>query len=97
MGLSASLAEPVHLNVVCDNRASVSQRTPSPARQPASGPWLTGDVQLKLPPAWTKPVETSKAPPPVRVTCPVGNPPMPLALNPNPTCELAAPAADAVS
>jgi hypothetical protein len=38
--LAASPAAPVHLKVVVASRATVSHRTPSPAWQPESGPWL---------------------------------------------------------
>ena len=70
-GLSASGA--VHLNCVVVKRPAVSQRTPSPVWQPVRGPWITGEVQLNPPPEWTKLVEELKAPPPVRVTAPLGS------------------------
>src|SRR4029453_5982299 len=70
---------------------------PCPTRHPASGTWSTCATQLNEPPACTDPAVRSKAPPPVNATSPVGNPLMSGALNPNATCEPAAPAADDVS
>jgi hypothetical protein len=51
-----SAAAPVHLKVVLLRSSTVSQRTPSPVRHPASGPCPTSLVQRKPPAEWTKPL-----------------------------------------
>src|SRR5262249_40194515 len=55
---------------------------PCPARQPVSGPCKTDLVQWKCPPDWAKSVPGTYAPPPVRVTVPVGKPAMSVLLKP---------------
>src|SRR5580765_5486418 len=87
---SASLAAPVHLNVVLRSRLAVSQRTPWPTRQPLSGPCATSWRQLKPPDVWATPVIGSKAPPPESATAPVRKPAISVALKPKPTLPEAA-------
>src|SRR6266566_4893758 len=86
---------PVHLNIVLASSPAVSQRTPWPARHPASGPWPTSLVHRKPPADLAKPVPGLYAPPPVRKAAPVGKPLMPAALKPKPVLPPAAHAGDA--
>ena len=85
-----SAADPVHLKVVLVRSSTVSQRTPSRARHPASGPWPTSLVHRKPPADLAKPVPGLYAPPPVSEAAPVGKPLMPVALKPKPVLPPAA-------
>ena len=70
-----------------------SHRTPSPARQPASGPWSTWETQLKEPPACTIQSGGGRHRHPSTRSCPVGSPGEVGALKPKPGTRPAAIAA----